>query len=205
MNLEGFKHGLQEAVSSLDIKAAANILSALAAWVALFLSFSNARAAKSALALAREQDRRRQPKVIPYLADSYFLRTTNSRIFACSISITNPTDIDNSLVRTELEVSYDTPGGLEATVRIPAAPALVSQLGGYCGNVIAVPQPVEAHKAVAGWLLFELKHSLLSGGRPDAFSVVLEDSHGLETRLDPGLSRQLHDENTTWDNSDIAT
>jgi hypothetical protein len=181
-------------IASLDLNDVLIAASAIAAWIALCVGIFSSWTAKRALALAREQDSRRRPKLVPYLANAYFVRTDNSRIFTYSISVTNPSDIDNSLARIELEVSYETNDGLRATIRLPQQPELVSHLRGHRGRVIAAPEGVNAHQAIAGWLLFELKDDLLGGAKIDGYAIILEDSHQIATRLEPGISRELRHE-----------
>jgi hypothetical protein len=182
---------------TVDAKSttAMSAASALAAWIALLIGVWNTHTARSALKLAREQDARRQPRLVPYLAQAYFLRTSDARIFTYSVSVANPAEIDNSLAHLELELSYTTPAGFPATVRLPHRPELVRHLPSHAGRIIGVAEGIKAHQAVAGLLLFECENDLLAGARIETFRLVLQDSHGITTELDLGISRELlHEE-----------
>ena len=73
-------------------------VSALAAWIALILSFQSSRTAKKSHLLALKQEQRIMPSLELYLVDSRMLCMPNddSRIFAFHIMVTNKSYAGNS-------------------------------------------------------------------------------------------------------------
>src|SRR5713101_474381 len=105
--------------------------SMLAAWGAAWFAYLSAQTAKRSLSLSERQEERRVPRLLPYLAEGYCKTDSadEARLFAFSILVRNPTDIDNSLAQVELVVNYTlSPSNVCMAVRVPHDAALASRL-----------------------------------------------------------------------------
>jgi hypothetical protein len=179
------------------------------AWIAIVISIIaiavstySVWTARRSLHLAERQEARRDPKLVPYIAHGYYVRTPDARVFAFSTSVGNPTDTSNSLANVELEVRYKTPSGLAATIRLPHDPTLKRHLGERQLNVLEVAQRLDAHSTTAGWLFFEFKDALRNGAI-DGYLIIFQDSHNLPTALAPGIISEIHDEVTSSEDSAV--
>lgn len=100
------------------VAAAASLGSAIVAVLSV-------RTARRSLGLAQQQDARRRPRIDSYLRNGYARRDLDRRLYAVSLSLTNPSDADNSIAMLELEIRYRTPDGRVMTMRLPHDEALV--------------------------------------------------------------------------------
>jgi len=171
------------------------VIPIIAACVSVWFAIVSARAAKKSLALSEQQEARRQPALNPYLIKGYFkkLKSNDSKIFAFSMSVSNATDTDNAIVLLELEVSYVSTQNACMKVKVPHEVDLVKDFGGGEINPFNLPTSIMSHQAVAGWALFNVSDALLNEGILDSYTIVLTDSHGLVTRFDPGIPKEIKD------------
>lgn len=166
--------------------------SAVIALLSMWFARSSANTARQALKLAMQQEARRQPRIVPYLADGFVARSESRRIYALSLSLSNPTDSDNSLAMIELQVRYRTPEGIVITARVPHLPSLGSILPAEGEpEVLVPPTAVGAHKTTAGWVLFEVSQALLGDSEIDEYRVILTDSHSATAELEPCILREV--------------
>ena len=102
-------------------------VSVLALAVSIFSAVFSWRSLKNstrALAISESQERRRQPQLVIYLAKAYRRRVLQGQLFGFLVSISNPTDINNSIARAEIKITYRLRDGAEATCRMPHNPSL---------------------------------------------------------------------------------
>ncbi len=168
-----------------------------AAWSA-FNSWRSRRIALRALALNEQQELRRQPRLIVYLANGYRRYLPSKQVFGFMVSVSNPSDTNNSIAMGELRVTYTVSDDAKVTCRVPHNPKLAEideSVGNSKPNVFVLPARVDAHQTVAGWLFFALDEKLIGGKTIDAHQILLEDSHGLSTETEPISVRELQNEN----------
>jgi hypothetical protein len=175
----------------------AAIVSAVAAVGAAVFAYGSARTAKKSLDLAQQQEVRRRPRLVPHLAEGYSLQAPERRIYAVSLSVSNPTDTDNAVVRIELQIRYKTSAGILMTMRLSHDDGLRKALARSDIQVLTPPFRVGAHDTAAGWALFELPAPAIGNREIDDYVVLLTDTHALTAEIEPGILRQIESETTT--------
>lgn len=153
------------------------IVTAIAAVIALVLSIFSIHYARASLSLAKEQDRRRLPKLTSgFLQGYYTADRTGNRVYRIEISVSNPSDSDNALARAELRLTYRLQDGTEMTARL-------SQAGS--DGQLRLPMRIAAHEAVAGWCHFQVPPAIVAGNMIDQYVVELTDTHDQITSVTP--------------------
>jgi hypothetical protein len=165
------------------------LASALAAWTAVLVSWKNARTAGGNLQLAEKQEQRRRPTLVPYLADGYSEAKGNHRLLAFSVSLSNPSDTNNSIAQIELALSYTTPTGVFMTMKLPVSVLGSATVGDV--KLLEPPLKIDAHQSVSGWVFFEIKNELIKGCRLDTYILQFQDSHGHINSLEQAIVREL--------------
>lgn len=164
------------------------VASAVAAWVAAYFAYAAARVAK-------REEVRRKPVLIPYLTVGYFKKvgTDNSRIFGLSASFSNRSDSDNAVAYLELEVRYKNPGDAYMKVKVPHEARLADSFGAERVKPFDLPARIDAHQTVAGWALFNVSASLLGSGAVETYTLILTDSHGVSYSLSVNSVKEFLD------------
>lgn len=168
----------------------------VAGWAA-FNSWRSRRLAERAIAISESQERRRQPQLGIYLADGYRRSLPDKKLFGFLVSVSNPTDINNSIAQAELQVTYLLEKDIAAVHRVLHTPALaetVADNAGRSANVFSLPLKIDAHQTISGWLAFAVGNEVIDGRTIDAHRILLEDSHGATTETEPILVREWTDE-----------
>jgi hypothetical protein len=168
----------------------------IAGWSA-YNSWRSRRIATRALAISESQEQRRHPQLGIYQANGCRRYLPERQLFSFLVSVTNPTDINNSIAQAELQVTYLLEGDITATCRIPHNLNLSEILkalsvGGV--NVFSLPTCIDAHQTVAGWFLFSVDNALFAGKTIDSHKILLEDSHGICTETEPVVVRDWSNE-----------
>ncbi len=174
--------------------------STLAALLAALFAWMIWRLGKRSLQLAERQDLHRRPNLFIYLADGYCKFKEASRFLAFSISVSNPSDVDNSIALAELQIDYTLLSSVCMAVKIPLAGNLAAQFGRPGLTVLVPPVRIDAHQTVAGWVIFELKNSLVGESRIDSYTLLIRDSHGTTVKLEHAIIRELADEEAKENN-----
>ena len=182
--------------SGWDLSMIAAVISAVAAWVAVIFAYNGARTAKKSLDLSNQQETRRRPHFVPYMAEGYSRRTPDRRLYAVSLSLSNPTDSDNSIAKIELQVRYRTRDRIVMTIRLPHDETLHEGFGRPNIQTFTVPFRVAAHDTTAGWVLFALPLSVIQDAEVDEYSVFLFDAHGIRAEIEPGILREITSDKT---------
>lgn len=113
-----------------------------------------------------------------------------------SISVSNPTDTNNSVSMIELQISYTTAEPAEGycmAVKVPHHAPLAARFG-QGADALEPPARVDAHQTIAGAALFEVKDALIGSGSIDSYSILVTDSHGHVSRVEQAIVRELADE-----------
>src|SRR5271165_2163770 len=96
-----------------------SVLALLVSGCSAFFSWRAGRNAARALAISENQEKRRQPQLGIYLAANGFRRLVPKRqLFGFIVSVSNPTDINNSVARAELQITYVMENDVTAVCRI---------------------------------------------------------------------------------------
>jgi hypothetical protein len=159
--------------------------SAFAAWA----SFWNGR---RTLRLARLQEERRAYRLVVYLIQGYCRAIPGARVFEFSISVSNPSDINNSVDRLELQISYTTSQGFCMAVKVPHKRTLAGSFP-QPAAVLSPPIRIDAHQTVAGLTLFEVSDALIGTGEVDGYTLLLSDAHGAVTKLEQAIVSEISD------------
>lgn len=172
------------------------VVSAVAAWVAALFAYLSARTSKRSLQLAEMQDKRRKPELIPYLSIAYYKPAPSDKysVYAFSISICNPSDIDNAIAFLELQVSYTLPEGTIMTLKVPHDPKLSINFNDIEHVHFTIPNPIGAHQTIAGWVFFNIDNTLITDFDIDSYKLVITDSHDVSCHLEPIIVREFVDE-----------
>jgi hypothetical protein len=181
---------------SFDPSTSANLATAIAGWVGLLLSIPGLIFSLKALRLAEQQEQRRKPLLSPYLMDGY-VRTdpgNGNRVYAFLLSISNPTDSDNSVAGVDLRVTYKTREGVALTVKVRSDSELQRDFENRSGVPLPAPARVDAHQTILGWCFFQIHRAILEGAIIEDYLVVLIDSHGIEVSVKPIVVREYGDE-----------
>lgn len=181
---------------SADASVWAAVVSAIAAWVAALIAYQSFRMSKRSLRLAEDQARQRQPKLVPYLTEGYVksLPEGQFRVYAFAISLSNPSDADNSVAKLELQLSYSRASGTDLAIKLHHDSSLAPNFLLDETVVFPVPGRIGAHQTVAGWALFRLDDAVLADADIDAYEVLILDTHGLVSALEPIIIREFADE-----------
>ena len=172
------------------------VLSAVAAWVAALFACSSARTSKRSLQLAELQERKRRPKLVPYLSEAYYMPASLDKdtIYAFSLSISNPSDIDNAIAFLELQVTYSIQVGTKMTSKVSHDPTLSINFSDSKPTHFSVPERIDAHQTIAGWAFFKIDKTLITGFDINSYKLIIIDSHDVESHLEPILVREFVDE-----------
>lgn len=163
----------------------------------LDLSWRSSRLARRALAISESQEKRRQPQLGIYLANGYRQLTPNGQLFGFLVSITNPTDINNSIARAELQITYLVEKDVKTTCRLQHNPAVGEKASGnavQAATIFSLPMRIDAHQTLSGWFLFALDKQVIGKGSVDSHRLILEDTHGVSTCSDPITVREWMNE-----------
>jgi hypothetical protein len=171
-----------------------SLVVAIASAAASWFSFTNAA---RALRISEQQEKKRDPQLRVYFANGYRRLVPNRQIFGMLISVSNPSDINNSISRAELQVVCRIRDGMMVTYRIQHNSAI-----GQCSdtrsedaaNIFTLPAQIGAHQTISGWFLFSLENAIIADGTVDSHRIVIFDTHNIETITDQIMVRAWTDE-----------
>jgi len=170
-------------------------LALLVSGCSVFISWRAGRNAARALAISENQEKRREPQLRIYLVKGYRRLVPKRQLFGFLVSVSNPTDINNSVARAELQITYVMENDESAICRIQHNAALGEKVGDSTpASVLSLPLRIDAHQTVSGWLLFALDNDAIRKRTIDAHRLILEDTHGVSTETEPIMVRDWTDE-----------
>jgi hypothetical protein len=149
--------------------------------IAFGFGISNRRTARRALALSERQEGRRQSRLDLQSINALAWTRDHGRdrILGVDLVVANPTDVGNSIVETELRITYSTNGVL-TTVKVPCTPLQRLSPPVPPIETVDLPARLEPHGAAAGWFTFHVPEPLLGGRRIEGYEIVVVDVHGIE-------------------------
>lgn len=166
------------------------IATAVAVCAVVFAGVS-AYSARRSLMLAERQEARREPHLISHLRDGYARRERDRRVFAVSLLLSNPAEVDNSITILELEVRYRLRNGVVMTLRLPHDGVLRSAFEPSDADVFTIPLAIPAHGAIARWAFFGLPDALIGQADIDDYAIRVVDAHGTAAMIDLGPMRDI--------------
>jgi hypothetical protein len=159
-----------------------DMVSAVVAFVALIVAARSNRIARAALAIARTKEAREQPRLVPYLSDAYSLERERHRDIEVSMSLSNPSDSNNSVARADLVVTHIVGGETLTRTIFSSAPAARADVQSEA-KLLSPPIAIHAHGTIAGRLNFRLPHALIDRFKVREYEVQLTDAQGLVTKF----------------------
>jgi hypothetical protein len=176
-----------------DPKTSIAALALLVSFFSLLISWRSGKRAARALSISEGQEQRRQPRLGIYMVRGYRRRGSKRQLFGFLVSVTNPTDTNNSIARAELQITYLLEDDVNVVCRVSHAEgldenALADPKG--VANVFSLPAHIDAHQTLSGWFLFALDDSVIGKGTVDSHSLILEDTHGISTDTGPIMVRE---------------
>jgi hypothetical protein len=183
--------------------AAASLIVAIGSAIVSFFSFRNST---RAVAISERQEKRHSPRLQVYFANGYRRLVSKRQLFGFLVSVSNPTDINNSIARAELQITNLLSDGSKTFFRIKHNPEVaqgMDNLKNDAAHVFSLPARIDAHQTLSGWLLFVLDNEMVGNGTVDGHRLILEDTHGLATDTDPIMVRAWTDE--SQENCDPAS
>lgn len=164
-------------------EAATATLAAIVSAIAAYLSL---RSARKSQALAEDQERLRRLDLVPYVFDRRISRFKEDqfRLYMFLFSINNPSDIDNSITRLELDIAYRKKNVKQMVLRIEHDPGNANLMDKAHIDPISLPCRVDAHQAIKGRALFRVDDHLTHGADIESNSVIICDGNGKETRVE---------------------
>ena len=174
-----------------DPKTLISALALVISGLSLLVSWRSGTRAARALAISEGQEERRQPRLGVYLVRGYRRLAPGRQVFGFLVSVTNPTDVPNSIARAELQVTYLLQDGIKAVCRISHNRDLAQKTGTTNEAMIfTTPARIDAHQTLLGWFLFALDDTVIGQATVDAHNLVLEDTHGIPTDSEPIMVRE---------------
>ena len=172
------------------------VLAAVASWVAALFAYLSARTSKRSLRLAELQEKKRQPKLVPYLSEAYYIPAPRDKdtLYAFSLTISNPSNIDNAIAFLELLVTYTIPADTKMTLRVAHDPTLSINFSDSKPIHFSVPERIDAHQTIAGWAFFKIDKTLITDFDINSYKLIIIDSHDVENHLESILVRAFVDE-----------
>jgi hypothetical protein len=184
-------------ILSADPKTIIAALALIVSLCSLAVSGISGVRASRALEISERQEKRRQPSLGVYLARAYRRLMPGKQLFGFLVSVTNPTDINNSIARAELQITYLINNDVKAICRIPHNHELAGKDGAgepQEAGVFAVPSRIDAHQTLIGWFLFALDNNVIGEGTVDSHRLLLEDTHDITTDSGPLMVREWTNE-----------
>lgn len=162
-----------------------NIVVAGAAIAALLVSLRSLRVSSRALRLSEQQERRKEPRLVPRLLDSYSENLAEGdRVYSFSLSVGNPTDSDNAIAQIEMHLRYRVDDFASITVKLSPSVHTCPPASSIRPRLIA-PSRIAAHDTISGWCDFIVNLGIVGGHMIDGYQIVLTDSHQGETAVEP--------------------
>jgi hypothetical protein len=183
--------------SCADPKTCIAALALLVSFLSLFLSWRSGRRADRALVISEGQEQRRQPRLNIYLLRGYRRLAPKRQLFGFLVSVSNPTDANNSIARAELQITYLLENDVNVVSRVQHAQDLNDNkssdtLG--AATIFCLPARIDAHQTLSGWFLFALDDNVIGQGTVEAHCLILEDTHGISTDTGPIMVQEwTHD------------
>lgn len=168
-------------------------ISIIAAVIAAAFSGISALIAFLSLRLNQQHADRRQPRLSLAFQEGFIKQSNGDAVYALLIAISNPTDIDNSVVHIDLRIDYRRGSDYCARMDVPVAGESDDQSQVPLTGKLTPPVLIGAHQARIGWVYFRLNRALLADCKRDGYTIVARDTHGESATVDISVLREAFD------------
>ena len=119
---------------------------------------------------------------------------TDDQFYAFQLTVRNPSDSNNTISEADLAITYLTKDRIQMTTKIRANVQETFSFvhGNY--NLLNVPESIPAHDTISGWLQFHIPEVILSGNEIESLQLILRDTHGDTTSIEPIVVPEYCDE-----------
>jgi hypothetical protein len=160
----------------------------------LLVSLGSYLTARESLTISKKNAAAREPKIIPEIQNAYTSTINNARVYIFSIALKNPADIDNTITKIELRITYKRKDGTIGNLLLPHDKNLISKLTTFSDHLpIVIPCNIQAHNAVEGTVLCKLPDAHIPEAALDTYKIYLHDAHEMETIITPTLIKGYKD------------
>ena len=164
----------------------------LAAWIAAWQAIRSTRLSHRMYSLSITEQRRTEPAVEVYLADSQFVHLPNEqrRIYVFHLLITNKSLAANSIKQVTLSLEYGERGQPLSNVAVPHDSNAASRVGVGAPEVLRVPSPIAGGETISGAAVFNIANALLGNGAVESYTVTVLDAHDRQAHCHAILLRE---------------
>ena len=164
--------------------------------VALTLSVINTYFSWRRRLLETDQERRRKLRLEVSLVHCFYKVDPDSdgRLYAFQLTVRNPSDTSNAISEADLAITYITKECNQMTARIRVNEPNTSCFVHGDIKIILIPTPILAHDTISGWLQFRVPVTILKETKIDSYRIMLRDTAGNLTHVDPILIQEYRDE-----------
>lgn len=141
------------------------------AFLALLIALISLTVSALQYSLAKNKDRRSKPKISIYYSEGFSIKKENERIYAFLASVTNSSEISNSISNITLEIIYLTPSGAILKYASPICGSASLSDVGLKGDILKSSFKVEGQHTVTGWALFSIHDSIIHECTIQSFEV----------------------------------
>jgi len=168
-------------------------LSAIAAWIALFLSLKNNRTAHKALSLALEQEMRNKPSLIINTIDSYIHSSTQStpRIYVFRIRVANTSDSGNALQELKFVIEHSKAIGIMSNVGVQHDPSLLEHLQINEIDPFKLPCSIAPRTVQEGLALFSFSEDLIKDSKIESYTICVMDTFNNASKREVILLKEI--------------
>lgn len=168
-----------------NLKNAATIASALAAWAAFVLSVFNFRIQSRALKLNVDKEQRQASSISFYLKKSSAHSSVNGTIFLAECILTNKSEVGNSIVRSSLVLTYQSNPLVTNTIYINSSGLTGSSHS--VENETKIPIKIASRESIDCRFSFFVSNGVLMGKAPSETIMVFEDADGKSSEFGVGF------------------
>lgn len=174
-----------------------SIVSALTAVLALLVSIISYRLSKKSLSISEHQYQRSTPNMSLYLNEGFTTtsETKEYRYYVFSITATNRSTENNSIVKSEMAVLCSNEEDFISKIIIPHSPAQIDELN--MPNLTPLPINIDlmSGNSKSGWLVFKIDRKVLRNKKIDGYKLLFIDSSDNKLELEPIIVREIHRSN----------
>ena len=156
--------------------------SMLAAWIATWQAIRSTRLSGRMYSLSVAEQRRTEPAVDVYLADSQIQHhpSEQRRIYVFHLLITNSSLSANSIKQISLSVEFRAQDRPPSNVSVPHDTAAADAAGVSLDEILRVPSPIAAGDSISGAAVFPFANALLGSSSVESYTVTVSDAHDRE-------------------------
>ena len=166
-----------------------SIIATIVSIVAALFAFSQAWSARKSYKLMKEQDERRNPKIIISIQKSFKHKLTNSRIIAFELLINNRSENNNAITSIGLKIRYKKKTKL---IDFPLShnPNIKEFIN---KDVFYLPEEIGSNSSISKWALFEISEFDYKKLNIENYCVYVYDSHGIEYKREQSILIEVQD------------